>query len=123
MKKMKKLLLSVLSILAITAGTLGMASCGYWENLEQSSSSTPQEVCTAHSWTVDTTMPTCQAQGYDTKTCDVCGKVEVDNYTDIVGHAWATVYSYDETFHWIDCATCKKVKNKKEHTLYRQLAP
>ncbi|MGN1060563.1 MAG: leucine-rich repeat domain-containing protein, partial [Candidatus Coproplasma sp.] len=69
-----------------------------------------------HSWTVVTTPPTCQAQGYDTKTCTVCGKVEVENYTDIVDHAWSTEYSHDNSYHWRTCGTCDEIKDKAEHT-------
>ena len=69
-----------------------------------------------HDWTVVTTAPTCQAQGFDTKTCDICGKVETENYTAIADHAWATEYSYDNSYHWYACGTCTEVKNKAEHT-------
>ena len=71
---------------------------------------------TDHDWTVVTTPPTCQAQGYDTKTCSICGKVEVENYTDIVDHAWATEYTFDNSFHWYECNTCDEIKDKAEHT-------
>ena len=71
---------------------------------------------TDHDWTVVTTPPTCQAQGYDTKTCSICGKVEVENYTDIVDHAWATEYTFDNSFHWYECNTCNEIKDKAEHT-------
>ncbi|MBO5457753.1 MAG: leucine-rich repeat protein [Clostridia bacterium] len=71
---------------------------------------------TAHNWTVVTTPPTCQAQGYDTKTCSICGKVEVENYTDIIDHAWATEYTFDNSFHWYECNTCDEIKDKAEHT-------
>ena len=71
---------------------------------------------TAHNWTVVTTPPTCQAQGYDTKTCSICGKVEVGNYTDIVNHAWATEYDFDNSFHWYECNACDEIKDKAEHT-------
>lgn len=39
-----------------------------------------------HNWKTVTTAPTCQSQGYDTKTCTICGKTEVTNYTDKVDH-------------------------------------
>ena len=70
----------------------------------------------AHIWNTVTTAPTCQAQGYDTNTCTICGKVEVNNYTDIVDHAWATEYSYDNSYHWYACGTCSDKKDKTEHT-------
>ncbi len=69
-----------------------------------------------HAWDSVTTAPTCQAQGYDTKTCTVCGKVEVGNYTAIIDHAWANEYSFDNSYHWIDCDTCDDVKENAEHT-------
>lgn len=70
-----------------------------------------------HDWETVTTEPTCQAQGYDTKTCTICGKVEVENYTEIVDHPWNEEYSYDNSFHWIDCDTCDEVKEKEEHSI------
>lgn len=36
-----------------------------------------------HEWDIVTTVPTSQTRGYDTKTCSICGKVEIDNYTEI----------------------------------------
>ena len=71
---------------------------------------------TDHDWNVVTTPPTCQSQGYDTKTCSICGKVEVDNYTDKVDHAWTTEYVFDNSFHWHACNTCDEIKDKAEHT-------
>lgn len=70
-----------------------------------------------HKWSVVTTVPTCQSRGYDTKTCDICGKVEIVNYTDIVDHAWKSEYSYDNSYHWLGCATCDEIKGKEEHTV------
>ena len=69
-----------------------------------------------HKWSVVTTAPTCQSRGYDTKTCSICGKVEVENYTDIVDHAWKREYSYDNSYHWLECTTCDEIKSKAEHT-------
>ena len=69
-----------------------------------------------HDWTVVTTAPTCQAEGYDTKTCEICGKVETENYTDIADHAWGEEYTYDNSYHWYACATCGETKDKAEHT-------
>ena len=70
-----------------------------------------------HDFTTVTTDPTCQAQGFDTKTCEICGKVEVENYTPIADHAWATEYSFDNSYHWIDCETCDEFKDKQEHSV------
>ena len=70
-----------------------------------------------HIWDIVTTDPTCQTQGYDTKTCTLCGKIETINYTDIVGHDWQTEYSYNNSYHWYGCNTCDNVKGRKEHTI------
>lgn len=70
-----------------------------------------------HKWSVVTTAPTCQSRGYDTKTCDICGKVEIVNYTDIVDHAWKSEYSYDNSYHWLECTACDEIKDKEEHTV------
>ncbi len=69
-----------------------------------------------HDFTIVTTAPTCTAQGYDTKTCKICGKVEIVNYTPTVPHPWETEYSADNSYHWYGCATCDDVKDKEEHT-------
>ena len=71
---------------------------------------------TDHDFTIVTTAPTCTEQGYDTKTCEICGKVETVNYTPIVPHPWATEYSEDNSYHWYDCTTCNAVNGKEEHT-------
>ena len=74
-----------------------------------------QGAYTDHNWEVVTTAPTCQAQGYNTNTCTICGKVEVDNYTPIADHAWAEEYSFDNNYHWYDCDACDEIKDKAEH--------
>ena len=70
-----------------------------------------------HDFTTVTTDPTCQAGGYDTKTCEICGKVETVNPTEKVDHVWATEYSFDNSYHWIDCETCDEFKDKQEHSV------
>ena len=70
-----------------------------------------------HNWSVVTTAPTCQEEGYDTKTCSNCFKEEIDNYISITDHPWNTYYSYDTTFHWYNCATCGSTKDYAEHTV------
>ncbi len=75
-----------------------------------------QGASTDHAWVVETTEPTCQAQGFDTKTCGTCGAVELTNYTPIADHAWAEEYSFDNSYHWIDCDTCDAIKDKAEHS-------
>ncbi len=70
-----------------------------------------------HDFTTVTTAPTCQAGGYDTKTCEICGKVETVNLTPIVEHIWATEYSHDNSYHWFGCATCEERKEEQEHTI------
>ena len=69
-----------------------------------------------HDFTVVTTEPTCQAGGYDTKTCNTCGKVEVCNETPISDHKYKTEYSFDSSFHWYDCENCTAKTSPAEHT-------
>lgn len=69
-----------------------------------------------HDWEIVTTLPTCQAQGYNTNTCKDCGKVEINEYTATVAHAWSQEYSVNNSYHWYDCATCDGVNGKEEHT-------
>ena len=69
-----------------------------------------------HNFATVTTAPTCTEKGFDTKTCSVCGKVEIVNYTPVVPHPWASEYSEDNSYHWYGCTTCDKVNAKEEHT-------
>ena len=70
-----------------------------------------------HNFTTITTPATCQAGGYDTKTCQTCGKVEVCNETPIADHTFATTYTTDNNFHWFKCQFCSAINGKAEHTL------
>ena len=67
-----------------------------------------------HNWSVVTTDPTCQAQGYDTKTCETCGKVEKENYTELADHNWSVVTTKptceEQGFDTKTCETCGKVE-------------
>ena len=68
-----------------------------------------------HTFKIVTTPPTCTAQGYDTKTCTICGLIEVGNYTGIA-HSFATTYSHDSSFHWYECTNCEATSGYGEHT-------
>ena len=68
-----------------------------------------------HSFTTVTTPATCQAKGYDTKTCNACGKVEICNETSIADHAYGATYLSDNEYHWLKCANCEATKDKAEH--------
>ena len=70
-----------------------------------------------HQWTTVTTAPTCQAGGFDTKTCNACGKVEICNETPVGEHTYLPNYSYDNGFHWLACQNCTNIKDKAEHTM------
>ncbi|MBQ4053946.1 MAG: hypothetical protein IJD33_06370, partial [Clostridia bacterium] len=67
-----------------------------------------------HAWEVETVSPTCQAQGYDVKTCVTCGEVEKTNYTEIIGCIWdvttiaptCQAQGYDEKI----CTMCGEVE-------------
>ena len=69
-----------------------------------------------HDWEIVTTDPTCQEQGFDTKTCKVCNKVEFENYTETVDHAWATKYSFNSRW-WKSSVPVSKgsLKAQKSH--------
>ena len=69
-----------------------------------------------HVFTTVTTPPTCTAEGYDTKTCTICGFVEVTNRVDAVPHSYESEYSYDNSFHWNNCEWCEDYINHAEHT-------
>lgn len=68
-----------------------------------------------HAFSTVTTPATCQAKGYDTKTCNACGKVEVCNETPIAEHDFKTSYITDNSFHWHKCSMCDTTTIKEEH--------
>lgn len=70
-----------------------------------------------HDWDIVTTEPTCQAQGFDTKTCTICGKVEICNETSVTDHDYKTEYTTDNSFHWLDCKNCTAVNARAEHNI------
>ena len=70
-----------------------------------------------HNFVTVTTSATCQAGGYDTKTCQTCGKEEVCNETPIADHTFATTYTTDNSFHWFKCQFCSAINGKAGHTL------
>ena len=69
-----------------------------------------------HDWDITTTLPTCQEQGYDTNNCNICGKIEINNYTPITGHSWEIEYSASNSCHWHSCTTCDEINNLEEHS-------
>ena len=70
-----------------------------------------------HSFQLVTYKPTCQAQGYDEKTCTVCGFVDKVNYTPVADHDYKTEYITDASFHWLECKNCDATKGYAEHTV------
>ena len=70
-----------------------------------------------HDFTTVTTTPTCQAGGYDTKSCELCGKVEICNETPISDHDYNAEYLTDSTLHWQKCKNCDNTTEKVEHAL------
>ena len=68
-----------------------------------------------HDWETQTIESTCQAQGYDHKTCTICGKEEKVNYQPVSTHRWQSEYTTDNSFHWIKCNDCDATKDTQEH--------
>ena len=68
-----------------------------------------------HSFTTTTTDPTCEAGGFDTKTCS-CGYTEKVNETAPLGHEYTNEYVSDATYHWKKCVRCDYTTAKEEHT-------
>ena len=68
-----------------------------------------------HSFTTTTTDPTCEAGGFDTKTCS-CGYTEKVNETAPLGHEYTDEYVSDATYHWKKCVRCDYTTAKEEHT-------
>ena len=70
-----------------------------------------------HIWETVTTAPTCTAGGYDTNTCELCGKSVQVNETEPIDHTYGENYVIDEDYHWFKCTECDAVKDKEFHTL------
>ncbi len=68
-----------------------------------------------HSFTTTTADPTCEAGGFDTKTCS-CGYTEKVNETAPLGHGYTDEYVSDATYHWKKCVRCDYTTAKEEHT-------
>ncbi len=75
-----------------------------------------QDTAHEHDFTVVTIAPTCTVEGYDQKTCSICGMVEKSNYTEVIDHSYATTYSYSASFHWFKCKNCDAKNGFTEHT-------
>ena len=69
-----------------------------------------------HKFETVTIAPTCQAQGYDHKTCSACGFEEDVNFVAIVDHKFETEYRVDNSYHWFKCENCAQTKDMAEHT-------
>lgn len=69
-----------------------------------------------HNFKTVTTPPTCQAGGYDTKTCSICGKVEVCNETPIAPHSYPETYESTSEVHWLKCTVCTHETEQVEHS-------
>ena len=70
-----------------------------------------------HSFQTVMYKPTCQAQGYDEKTCTVCGFVDKVNYTPIADHDYKAAYTTYASFHWLECKNCDAIGSYAEHTV------
>ena len=70
-----------------------------------------------HDFVTVTTLPTCQSGGFDTNTCNICGKIDINNYADITGHNFASEYSYNGSFHWFACQDCDAIDSNAEHDI------
>ena len=70
-----------------------------------------------HIWETVTTAPTCTAGGYDTMTCELCGKSVQVNETKPIDHTYGENYVIDEDYHWLKCTECDATQGKELHTL------
>ena len=69
-----------------------------------------------HSFQTVTYDPTCTAQGYDERTCTVCGLVDKVNYTGLEAHEYKSAYTANASFHWLECKHCDATTGYGEHT-------
>jgi len=70
-----------------------------------------------HKFETVTTPPTCVSKGFDTKTCTICGAVEIVNEKETADHTWKTEYSHNASFHWYDCEYCDATEGYAEHSV------
>ena len=69
-----------------------------------------------HVWETVTTEATCEKGGYDTLTCELCGKEVIANETSKLDHSFETTYSFDDNYHWYGCSGCSATSGKALHT-------
>lgn len=72
-----------------------------------------------HAFSTVTVSPTCSKEGYDEKTCTLCGFVTKVNYTpkDATAHSISEQYTFDDTYHWFECDLCDGTTAKEKHTI------
>ena len=70
-----------------------------------------------HSYNAVVTDPTCEAAGYTTYTCSVCGDSYTDNEVAALGHSSSYVDNGDGTHDYV-CATCGTVEVDNEAHTY-----
>ena len=65
---------------------------------------------------------TCEEDGYRVLTCGKCGATLDEEHTPALGHSEEKEYSYDEFYHYKECANnCGKVFNEEEHSYSQEL--
>ncbi len=80
---------------------------------------TESGICSKAEAAAKVTDPTCTEQGYTTYTCNYCGYVWVDDYTEPLGHTYieklideahlkAAADCENAAEYWYDCARCEK---------------
>lgn len=70
-----------------------------------------------HNWSTVTTAPTCQSDGFDTKTCTLCGEEEICNEVSSLPHTYSEEYISDDSYHWHECSDCGDFDSQQEHNL------
>jgi hypothetical protein len=66
-------------------------------------------------YTVQTFPATCTQEGYDLRTCILCGHSHKENIQPLAEHSWGSEYSSSVAGHWLSCTQCGANSPVQEH--------
>ena len=112
MERTKKFLVGLLATLSVLAGSLGLAACDLKLGLgngagNQNSSSVKQSS--------NSNVSSEEENGSDNENSSDGENGSDDENGSDGNHAWATEFSYDNFYHWVDCDSCDEIKDKQSH--------
>ena len=88
-----------------------------YEITENNTTEENKKVTIEHTWDdgIDTTEPTCTAEGSKRFKCTVCGETKEETIK-AAGHTFSEAWNNDNTYHWHECSVCHEKQNEGRHT-------